>query len=491
MSAQNPKKPAINVLWLKRDLRLVDHEPLLCASQHDLPLLVIYVFEPELINDKHYSTRHWRFIWQSLQALNAQLSKYQTSIHISTHAVINTLEYIHKHHAISNLFSHEEVGIDLTFQRDKVVKSWCDAHQIKWQEFQNGSVIRGLKSRQHWDKAWNQYMRSEIKPIDLAGIRWVQLADRLDPEYPKRWQHNDPEFQTGGSTHAQDTLNSFFTERGQKYHMLISKPEASRHSCSRMSPYLAWGNISLRSMYQQLLGHWNKPYWRRALAGLSSRLHWHCHFIQKFESESRMEFEALNRGYKAITYRDGPAAKADLDRWKQGQTGFPLVDACMRCLHQTGYINFRMRAMLVSFLCHNLRLDWRDGVEHLASLFLDFEPGIHYAQFQMQAGLMGVNTVRIYNVVKQSKDHDPEGTFIKKWLPELSNIPAVQIHEPWLLTAMEQQFYAFDLKRDYHEPCVDIQASAKESRTLLYGWRKKAPVQAEIKRILATHVRPR
>lgn len=484
-------KSPINVLWLKRDLRLTDHEPLYCASQHDLPLLIIYVFEPELINDKHYGTRHWRFIWQSLQELNAQLSKHQASIHISTCSVIDTFEHIRKRHVINNLFSHEEVGIDVTFQRDQAVRSWCTEQNINWQEFQNGAVIRGLKSRQHWDKAWNQFMRSEINAIDLADIKWVQLADRLEPEYCKQWQQHDPEFQAGGTSHAQATLDSFFQARGEKYHRLISKPEASRHSCSRMSPYLAWGNISLRSMYQQLLKHWNKPYWRRALAGLSSRLHWHCHFIQKFESESRMEFAALNRGYEAMTYRDGDAAKADLDKWKQGQTGFPLVDACMRCLQRTGYINFRMRAMLVSFLCHNLQLDWRWGVEHLASLFLDFEPGIHYAQFQMQAGLMGVNTVRIYNVVKQSKDHDPDGIFIKKWLPELSNIPAVQVHEPWLLTALEQQLYAFDLKRDYHEPCVDIQTSARASKSILYGWRKKPLVKTEIKRILETHVRPK
>ncbi|MEF1307715.1 FAD-binding domain-containing protein, partial [Vibrio owensii] len=147
------------------------------------------------------------------------------------------------------------------------------------------------------------------------------------------------------------------------------------------------GNISLREVYQYLLQHWQVTGFRRSLIALSSRLHWHCHFMQKFESECEMEFRCVNRAYEPLLQQASVRDEALLDAWKSGTTGIPLIDACMRCLHHTGYINFRMRAMLVSFLTHHMNMDWRDGVTHLAQLFLDFEPGIHYPQFQMQAGV--------------------------------------------------------------------------------------------------------
>ena len=165
-----------------------------------------------------------------------------------------------------------------------------------------------------------------------------------------------------------------------------------------------------------------------------------------------------------------------------------MVDANIRAVKKTGWINFRMRAMLVSFFVHNLDQDWRDGVYFLARQFLDYEPGIHYPQFQMQAGTTGVNLIRVYNPIKNSKDHDSKGEFIKKWIPELKKIPSEFVHEPWLMSDLESKFYDFKLGIDYPHPIVDLKETSKTSKEKIWKHLKNPRVLKEKKRILKIHV---
>ncbi|MEM1400753.1 MAG: deoxyribodipyrimidine photo-lyase [Pseudomonadota bacterium] len=484
--ASTPLKPGVRIVWFKRDLRAEDHRPLAQAAAEGA-VLPLYVVEPELWAQDDVSGRHLAFLTECLDELQSDLATLGQPLIIRTGAVLDVFEDLASRFEILGLFSHEETGNGWTYRRDQSVKHWCQTKGIKWVEVPQNGVIRGLENRNGWARRWDRRMAEPLTPA--PHLKPLEIDHGKVPSAKALAMAPDlcPGRQEGGRSNGLNLLNSFLKERGEPYQKAMSSPSAGAVHCSRLSPHLAWGTLSMREIAQatwdQQRAIKNQPKsgkWRGALSSFSGRLHWHCHFMQKLEDQPEIETRNLHRAYDGL-YPPSPDP-THLAAWSKGETGLPFIDACMRSLIATGWINFRMRAMLMSFASYNLGLHWRHSGLHLARLFTDYEPGIHWPQCQMQSGTTGINTVRIYNPIKQGHDHDTDGSFIRRWVPELADLSDEALHEPWKNAETSRL-----VGKAYPEPIVDPQATAKEARERIWAVRRGAHFRAEASAIQAKH----
>jgi len=468
-----------NVVWFKRDLRITDHAPLFEAAQVG-NVLPLYIVEPKLWLQPDSSRRHWYFIHDSLVELQASLATIGSQLIIRVGEALDVFQQLFAELGSFNLWSHEETGNNWTYQRDVSVNAWCLSKGINWHEFPCNGVVRRLKSRDGWAKQRDTRMESPIinTPHLIHNIQLRIKSDELPHKnHPIFGRNSIGSVQVGGRKEALKTLNSFLKERGRNYMQTISKPGVSARHCSRLSAHITYGSLSVREIEQatkskihSLQGNLDLDagYFRRNLFAFLSRLAWHCHFIQKLEQQPSIETSCMHPVFEGM--REPHFREDYFEAWKTGNTGYPLVDACMRSLHENGWITFRMRAMLVSFASYDLWLDWRKTAPFLATLFTDYEPGIHYSQFQMQSGVTGINAIRIYNPIKQSYDHDPLGKFIRRYVPELESVPDDFIHEPWRMEHPPLQYCA---------PIIDHNEAIKFAREEIAARRKQDGFQEE------------
>ena len=475
----------MNIVWFKRDLRIFDNESITnaCKNRKIMPL---YIIEPELWQQDDLSYRQYTFLKESLQDLDSQLRKIGQKLIIRKGDALEIFKNIHNEFKIKEIWSHQETWNNWTFERDLKLKKWFQLNQIKWNEAIQNGVIRGLKSRDGWSKEWHKRMYSEIffPPRKIINQDFTPEEIPLPEEIGLK---NDgiEIYQKGGRKEGLLLLNSFLNERGKDYSKEMSSPLTACDSCSRLSAHIAFGTISMREIVKKTderkkeikkLSKEDKGNWSRSISTFSSRLRWHCHFIQKLEDQPDIQYKNIHSLYNNL--RDQKYDETFFESWKEGLTGYPMIDACMRSLIKTGWLNFRMRAMLMSFASYHLWLPWQITSKYLASLFTDYEPGIHYSQCQMQSGTTGINAIRIYNPIKQGIDHDPDGIFIKKWVPELRNVPIKEIHKPWENIKNIQE---------YTSPIVDEAKARKNASSRIYKLRKSKLHKLESNQIFIKH----
>lgn len=454
------------ILWFKRDLRVQDHPALHHAARLG-PIIPLYIVEPDLWAEPDASGRQYAFVRDCLESLREDLAGLGLGLVLRVGDAVAVLEALRARYKVAHLVSHEETGNLWSYARDRRVAAWARGQGVRWHERPQSGVVRRLGNRDVWQGARDGFMRTPV-PGPPEGARGLVLAsDDLPSAESLGLSDFCPLRQKGGRGAALRALESFLTTRGEHYQRAMSSPLDGARACSRISPHLAFGTLSLREAVQAGVAApgGRGPDWARAMRSFQARLAWRDHFMQKLEDEPEIERRCLHPAYEGLRPRAPDEAR--LAAWSRGETGLPFVDACMRSLLATGWLNFRMRSMLMAVASYHLWLDWRSTGPVLARAFTDYEPGIHWPQVQMQSGTTGMNTIRIYNPVKQGLDQDPTGAFTRRWLPELDGVPDAYLQRPW-----EWPEAAALLGRAYPVPIVDPVAAARTAREAVWACRR-------------------
>jgi deoxyribodipyrimidine photo-lyase len=477
----------LRIVWFKRDLRVVDHAPLSHAAAGGDAVLPLWIAEPSLLREPDASARHLGFARECLASLDAALAALGAPLWTARGDAVAVLDALHRRFGAFELLSHEETGNAASWARDRQVGRWLRERGLRWREWPSNGIVRRLGDRNRWSSIWMERMQAEPLPapvalrpvLDPGGVGTAPargglerapapgLAAVPDPaaEYP-----GDPDpalRQRGGRAEAIACLERFLGDPLERYRAGMASPLTAPDDCSRLSPHLAHGTVSVRELVRATWAARRgeaDPARRAGLKSFESRLHWHCHFVQKLESEPAIEHRNPHRGFDGL--RNEGALDDDerrrLAAWRDGLTGWPIVDACMRMLDATGWLNFRMRAMLASVAAYPLWLHWREPGLVLARRFVDYEPGIHWPQLHMQSGVTGINATRVYSPARQQHDQDPEGRFVRAWLPELGT-------------------------PDYPPPIVDWSQAARAARDRVWAVRRDPDARRVAQTVWARH----
>lgn len=437
------------VVWHRTDLRIPDN-PALCRATADGTPVPVYVFDPARYENRAPGSdaRH-EFCLQSVADLKRRYRDRGSDLLLFEGDPQTVLT--------------EAFDAPVYYNRSVTAsyRGWDSGARDKFHGFRADAIRRDVADpRDGWQEQAESYFEADPQPapttlptpsgesavsVDKIREQWSIAPDK--DAVPR-----------GGRSAGLDRLEEFVATI-ESYPASISPPAAAEDRCSRLSADFVHGTLSVREAYQAVA---DRAPDGRGRDMFLTRLFWNQHFTQKLADFPKLTEHAVNPVYRGL-HRDDH--EPDLVRaWKRGQTGFPLVDASMRALSATGYLNFRMRALVATFFCHVLREWWKRGADHFYDHLIDADPAINYAQWQMQAGLVGVHPLRIYDPAKNAREHDPEGTFIRRYVPELEPVPDSYLPRPERMSTAVQSEVGVELGVDYPRPIVDFEARRSQTR---------------------------
>ncbi len=459
-----------DIIILNRNLRLRDNPAMYYGSLRS-NYLVIYLYDESYWNGNGKSKRQLKFSNDCLTELNQSLKKLDSEVNIFEGDFDDLRIWIKKN--FNDYAIHINHCTDIKYFRDGFSK-FKNSFPGKINIYNDFGLQLINFDRDSWASNWNNIMNSQL----LGNPKKTKLKLKTEllnfSNFSNKFKNsfvNLDNIQKGGSSQAYLLLESFLSERSKDYRIKMSSPIQSEQSCSRLSPHFTFGSISIREVFQVLNKYYVKSQNKSDLYSFKKRLYWHCHFIQKLHTEPELEFYSMHRMCDQLRLEHDDQL---IDKWFNGETGFPFLDACMKYLHRYGWINFRMRAMIMSFASYNLWQPWQKTSPLLAQLFTDYEPGIHISQVQMQSGVTGINLPRIYSVSKQSVDQDPDAIWIKSIFPQLSEVDPQLIH-----TA--------ELDNVYLPQIIDLKSSARDARERIWSIRKSNEFKKEAAAVYIKH----
>lgn len=434
----------MQLVWFKRDLRLQDSTPLfesMKAFRHSGKVLPLYCHEPSLIEQPDVARQHQLFIHETLAELDSDIQSIGGKLLQAVGEAVDVFDRIHRVQPITKIWTHRETTQRSQFERDKAVIAWCKSHGVEIMEIEQNGIARGFQKAESFPEYFAR-SRSAILRDPMGKDLSERFSDlpfaSCDPEsIPAAAGVDKPLRQRGGRSEALKALNRFFTiPKLKKYPYQISSPNTAWDGCSRISTYLAYGIVSDREVFQAvdqavteahgLMDAYQFEKFQGNARFFLDRMGWRRNYIQTFERNPEMEYRCMLPQFEGV--REAEYSEEHFEAWKEGRTGFPYIDAALRFLNQTGWINMRLRSTVVSFATMNLWIPTTKVAQYLATEFLDYEPGIHHVIHQLTAGTTEFSDLMVYDPIKQGKDHDPDGRFIRQWVPELSDVFDNKIH---------------------------------------------------------------
>ncbi|WP_277556100.1 FAD-binding domain-containing protein [Halobaculum limi] len=468
------------VIWHRRHLRIPDQPAVTHATRAYATVCPLFVFDPHFYQgDALVCDARREFLHESLADLADQYDDADTSLVLahgdpvevlSTFAergwdVVTAAEPTSRHGRRRDDRATGRAGVQfvaddgLTRDRENPRDGWADRVESYFESSPTTPDSSGFESH----------------GVDSA----VSIADIEDAYGVDGQKESVP---VGGRDPALARLDRF-VDCIHEYPSSISAPADAETGTSRLSPYLRFGCLSVREVFHRVEADAPDGVGKEMFR---DRLYWNRHYTQKFLDWPGWTEHAVNpvfRGLNRDTYDP-----ERVDRWKEGRTGFPLVDASMRCLKETGWLNFRMRAMCASVFGYLLEQPWRIGADWFYRHLIDADPAINYTQWQYQTGLTGIAAVRVYNPRKQVRENDPEGTFVHRWVPELADVPATHLDRPEKMPLSLQSELGVRIGEDYPHPVVDFDRRRREAREQFSALAKRAKEAAhdpEIRRRLS------